>query len=242
LADADSQHRYSVAWLDLTRRGKGRGSVMGGDHARSVEAPAGLRDADLAGPTIRIPGATPALVNRVTVNVFNQIWYAKAPRNVSRGVESMGSFIYPLDGLTAWNRLYGDSGFLQYQFVVPYGEESTLVAVAETLVATPTPVSLAVLKRMGDSVGGYLSFPMPGWTLAVDMPLGDPRLGAVLDRCDERVADAGGRVYLAKDSRLRRDIAHEMYPDLAKWREVQAKLDPARRLRSNLSERLELIA
>jgi decaprenylphospho-beta-D-ribofuranose 2-oxidase len=168
------------------------------------------------------------------------MWYSRAPRRKRTSVESINSFFYPLDKISNWNRLYGRKGFLQYQFVVPYGEENTLVGVAEDLVATSTPISLAVLKRMGESDGGLISFPIPGWTLALDMPLGDPDLAAVLDGCDAKVARAGGRVYLAKDSRLRHEMVDQMYPNLSRWKEARERLDPDRRLRSNLSNRLGL--
>jgi decaprenylphospho-beta-D-ribofuranose 2-oxidase len=146
-----------------------------------------------------------------------------------------------LDRIPGWNRLYGKRGFLQYQFVVPDDEPDTVVAVAERVARAGVPVALAVLKRMGPSAGGPLSFPMPGWTLALDLPLGDPSLSSILDECDDDVAGAGGKVYLAKDSRLRAGVAREMYRMLPAWREVRSSLDPHQRLRSNLSQRLGLI-
>jgi decaprenylphospho-beta-D-ribofuranose 2-oxidase len=240
LFDSDARHRYSVAWLDLSRHGRGRGVVMGADHASVNDVPRRRSGHTPLERTVSIPARCPRLVNELTVAAFNQMWYSRAPRRKRTSVESINSFFYPLDKISNWNRLYGRKGFLQYQFVVPYGEENTLVGVAEDLVATSTPISLAVLKRMGESDGGLISFPIPGWTLALDMPLGDPDLAAVLDGCDAKVARAGGRVYLAKDSRLRHEMVDQMYPNLSRWKEARERLDPDRRLRSNLSNRLGL--
>jgi decaprenylphospho-beta-D-ribofuranose 2-oxidase len=239
LLESDIHYRYSVAWADLSHR-KGRGLVMAANHATMDEVPGPLpaqyREEDL----ISLPDWCPGLVNSFTVNIFNRMWYALGKRQIGSQIESLGSFFYPLDRIGVWNRLYGEMGFLQYQFVVPLGHEDIVLEIAEVLMQMPTPVSLAVLKRMGESSPGYLAFPMPGWTLAVDMPLGDPDLGRTLDECDSKVAAAGGRVYLAKDSRLRREFVEEMYPNLSTWRHAQARLDPEGRLRSNLSLRLGL--
>jgi decaprenylphospho-beta-D-ribofuranose 2-oxidase len=242
LLEADVRHQYSVAWLDLSPGGRGRGLVTGADHASKDEA-AGFPTRKSAGSrrlTMTVPTWNPAVVNALTVGVFNRLWNELGRRRAGTRIESLDSFFFPLDRIGEWNRLYGKKGFLQYQFVVPLDREDVLMDVTKTLVSMDTPVSLAVLKRMGVRSSGYLSFPAPGWTLAVDMPLGDPSLRQTLDECDLEIAAAGGRVYLAKDSRLRRGLVDEMYPEIPLWREAQARLDPGRRLRSNLSERLGL--
>jgi decaprenylphospho-beta-D-ribofuranose 2-oxidase len=239
LLDSDTNHRYSVAWADLSDR-RGRGLVMSADHAPADENPGSPAAEQGWDRTISLPDWCPGVVNKFTVKIFNNIWYTLGKRRTGGRIESLDSFFYPLDRVDLWNRLYGERGFLQYQFVIPHDHENTLFEIAEVLAQMATPVSLAVLKRMGEASPGYLSFPMPGWTLAMDMPLGDPDLGRILDECDSRVAEAGGRTYLAKDSRLRRRFLEEMYPNLPTWRHVQAGIDPDRRLRSNLSLRLGL--
>ena len=184
-----------------------------------------------------VPGG---LLNRLSIAAFNEAWFRRAPTHRKNELQSMWKFFYPLDGVAEWNRLYGPLGFLQYQFAVPPGRGDVVHAAIGTLSSRRIPAFLAVLKRFGPSSPGPLSFPMPGWTLALDIPIGSEGMGRCLDRLDEMVAEAGGRVYLAKDSRLRPDLVTTMYPRLEELRAVRRRVDPRGVLRSDLSRRLDL--
>jgi decaprenylphospho-beta-D-ribofuranose 2-oxidase len=150
--------------------------------------------------------------------------------------------MFPLDGLEAWPRLYGRAGLVQYQLVVPYGAERVLEEVLAELRRASVPCYLAVLKDFGEANAAPLSFPLAGWTLALDLPRAAPGLGAALDRCDERVAGCGGRVYLSKDSRLRPEALRAMYPRLSEWRAVRDRADPEGVWRSDLALRTGLVS
>jgi decaprenylphospho-beta-D-ribofuranose 2-oxidase len=150
--------------------------------------------------------------------------------------------MFPLDSLDAWPRLYGRHGLLQYQLVVPTGQEQVLSAVIERLRHARVPCFLAVLKDFGAANEAPLSFPIAGWTLALDFPRAAPGLLAVLERCDELVVAAGGRVYLTKDARLRPETVRAMYPRLEDWRNARDGADPERLWRSDLALRTGLIS
>lgn len=238
----DAEHRYSVAWVDLAPRTRGRGVLQQGDHAHDDEVPQRKRSKTSigGGALATVPPVVPNLVNRASVRAFNELWYRKAPRRPRTTFDSISSFFYPLDALGDWNRLYGRKGFLQHQFVVPFGREDVLLDVAERLTRAPVPVSLAVLKRLGPADGGPLAFPIAGWTIAADMPAGDAGLGPYLDALDELIAAAGGRVYLAKDARMRREAFRAMYERIGEWQASRALADPHGWFRSDLSVRLGL--
>ncbi|MFH9986335.1 FAD-binding oxidoreductase [Streptomyces luteogriseus] len=246
LAATDHRYRYSVAWIDLLARGAatGRAVLTRGDHAPLDALPARLRRDPLAFRTPRLP-ATPeilpeGLLSRTTVGLFNELWYRKAPRARTGRLQRICGFFHPLDGVPHWNRVYGRGGFVQYQFVVGHGREDALRRIVRRISEHRCPSFLAVLKRFGEADPGWLSFPVPGWTLALDIPAGLPGLGAFLDELDEEVAAAGGRVYLAKDARLRPELLAAMYPRLDDFRELRAELDPHGVFVSDLARRLSL--
>ncbi|MFJ6634554.1 FAD-binding protein [Streptomyces sp. NPDC091376] len=246
LTGTDDRYRYSVAWIDLLARGAatGRSVLTRGEHAPLDALPRRARRRPLGFRPLRLPAA-PALVpegllGRASVTLFNELWYRRAPRRRTGELQSIPAFFHPLDGVPHWNRIYGRSGFVQYQFVVGHGQEEALRAIVGRIARHGCPSFLAVLKRFGEGDPGWLSFPMPGWTLALDLPAGLPGLGVFLDELDDVVAGAGGRVYLAKDSRLRPELLAAMYPGLDRFRALRARLDPRGVFVSDLSRRLSL--
>lgn len=250
MAERDQRYRYSVAWIDCLARGGslGRSIVEWGEHACLDDLPPPRRGADRAlrfTPLDSIPApprAPSGLLNRWTVAAFNEMWYRKAPKRAEGHVVPAAAFFHPLDMVSGWNRIYGGRGFLQYQFVLPDGEEATLRRIIEELVEHRCASFLAVLKRFGPANPAPLSFPRPGWTLALDLPVAYGDLAGLLDRMDEQVVAAGGCIYLAKDSRLRPDLLEAMYPRLPAWRAVRDRMDPDRLMRSDLLRRLPALS
>ena len=246
--EGDRYYRYSVAWIDLMAKGSrlGRSILTRGDHATTDQlAPRDAVDPLAYDPhqLVAVPPLVPpaGLLNHTTVAAFNEFWYRKAPRRRVGQIVSISSYFHILDAIGSWNRLYGRPGFLQYQFVVPFGQEAALRAVVERLAGSGTASFLAVLKRFGAANPGPLSFPIPGWTLALDLPAGSRGLAGLLHGLDEVVLDAGGRHYLAKDSHTTPAAIRRGYPRLAEWQAVRASVDPAGVWASDQSRRLRLL-
>ncbi len=242
----DADYRYSVAWVDCMTSGArmGRGVLTRGDHAPLGALNAKQRSTPLAAPSgakLSVPfTAPPGLLNKLSISAFNELWFRKAPAKRDGEIQSVGTFFHPLDGVSNWNRMHGPKGFLQYQFAVPDAHGDVVTRAIEVLSSAKVPSFLAVLKRFGPGDPGPLSFPIEGWTLALDVPLGPPQLPKVLDQLDQMVAEADGRLYLAKDSRVSAELLRAMYPSLDSLNEVRRLIDPNGVMASDLSRRLEL--
>lgn len=244
LAEHDARSPYSVASLDVTATGArlGRGVLTVGDHACLDELPPRLKARPLAlgrGPFAIVPFELPEpTLNRWSIWAVNQVIAAmlkgKGPFDLYEG------FFYPLDILHEWNRGYGKRGFIQYQFVVPFdGGAKAVKILLEAMTSAGQLPFLNVLKRLGPANEAPLSFPTAGYTLAVDFPVRDG-LEALTRRLDAMVADAGGRLYLGKDSFLDPIMFRRMYPGYGAWAATRAKWDPGRTFTSDLARRLEL--
>ena len=253
LMSSGEEHRYSVAWLDLLAEGAkaGRAIVSRADPLardavklprRMTRSAGHVYPGALSRPAaLEVPrGFAQVLLRPASVRAFNALRWGAAPRRERGRQLALAPYLFPLDALGRWNRLYGPSGLIQYQFVVPLGAEATLLRCVELMRARRLPVYLAVFKRFGAAFGGPLSFPLEGWTLAVDMPASTPGLDAVLRDLDQLVAGCGGRVYLTKDAHLHADTLRVMYPALERFEAELARVDPDGVLRSDLARRLGL--
>ena len=248
MEQGDDEYRYSVAWIDLLATGAslGRSVLTRAEHATTADLDEHLRrvpDDPLQFDPPALPGVPehfPNVLPRPAVRAFNELWFRKAPKR-HRGVEGITGFFHPLDMVGDWNRLYGRHGFLQYQFVVPFDAVETVRAIIARVSASGHASFLAVLKRMGERSGGLLSFPMPGWTLTLDLPAGVAGLGPLLADLDTMVIAAGGRHYLAKDAHTTPDVIRAGYPELDRWKTIRSRVDPAGRWRSDQARRLALI-
>lgn len=243
MLDRHESFPYSVAWLDTLAPGNrvGRGVVSHGRHAASSEVD--TDDALHYSPRqlLSIPSMLQwNVLTTSVVRAFNHAWQRRAAMRPAHAIESIPTFFHPLDAVGNWNRLYGAAGLVQHQMVVPDRNRAAIVAALRALSSAGQPSFLSVLKRLGASSGGQLSFPMPGWTLAVDLPNRGPATGHLLDRLDAIAGEAEGRVYLAKDSNLTPQRLAMMYPRLHEWMLVRDAVDPTRVFQSDLARRLRL--
>jgi len=239
LTSTDHLYRYSVAWVDGRARGAklGRSVLLRGDHATRDDLPGGSLARE-RGRRLGVPPAVSAalLLRGPALSAYNVARFRRAREG--RSTETVDTFFYPLDAIADWNRLYGRRGLVQYQFAVPFGAEETVRSLLERFAAA-NPV-LVVLKQFGDA-SGPLSFPFPGWTVALDFAASTSGLAQLLDDADEVVAQAGGRIYLAKDARMHASLLERMYPRLEEWRSAQSALDQNGVMRCDLARRVRLV-
>ena len=242
---SDDTYGYSAAWFDTTTTGAklGRSVLTRGSLATVDQLPDKLRRDPLkfdAPQLLTFPDAFPnGLANRASMRAFSELWFHKAPKRQRDAVQNITAFYHVLDAFGEWNRIYGPNGFLQYQFVLPMGEEPALRRILEKIAAAPFKSGLNVFKRFGDGNGAPLSFPIPGWTITVDYPI-VPGLSRFCTELDELVLSAGGRLYLAKESRTSPATFAAGYPRLDEWRKIRAAVDPEGRFASDMSRRLAL--
>lgn len=240
--EASDEATYSVAWIDCVARGRdlGRSLIYLGEHAGKGELAEGA-DVFPVGkdPGLSVPVDLPSMaLNRTSVRAFNELYYRMGARRAGGShVVSLYPYFFPLDSIGEWNRIYGKRGFLQHQCVIPeQGARAVLGDILDRVARRGDASFLAVLKKLGQG-DGILSFPLPGYTLALDFPVKGDILN-FLDEIDRLVVAAGGRLYLAKDARQSRATFAAGYPALARFNAIRKSLDPAGNIRSKLSQRL----
>jgi decaprenylphospho-beta-D-ribofuranose 2-oxidase len=235
----DSKYSHTVAWIDLSRSYFARGIVGGGKFATLSE----LKNSYIPFPeklpgNVSLPKTLPfSIINNNTVGIFNSFWYRKP---LKRGLMHFQPFLHPLDSIKNWNGIYGRRGFLQYQFVVPFGKESLLFDFVDLMRFHKVTSFLTVLKRLHTKNSRFLSFPISGWTLAVDFSANEESFISALNAFDEKLTEVGGRIYLTKDSRVSKEHFQRMYPQVEDWRAIRNSLDPNNYWKSDQGRRLGL--
>ena len=236
LEDVHLSQEFSVGWIDALARGSrmGRGIVESADYADERLAVAPRK-------SLSVPFDFPSIsLNRLSVTAFNALYYRRVPRRGRTRTVPIDRFLYPLDAIGHWNRIYGKRGFYQFQCVLP--KEHSFDGMRQllgTISSSGQGSFLAVLKTLGREGPGLLSFPAPGHTLALDFPR---RAGVepLLRRLEEITLQFGGRIYLAKDAWLSADAFQAMYPRLGEFRRVLNRVDPSGRFDSNMARRLRI--
>jgi FAD/FMN-containing dehydrogenase len=237
LIEANEDTAYSVAWIDCLSRGRrlGRSLLMTGDFVDDGRLE--LKPGKPLAVPVDMPGF---LLNKYTVTAFNALYYHRVHKRQSEQVVHFDPFLYPLDSLHDWNRIYGKGGFTQYQFVIPkQAGRQGMAAILGRIAESGRGSFLAVLKSFGKGNDNYLSFPMEGYTLALDFKI-DQGLFPFLDELDRIVLDYGGRLYLAKDVRMSEATFKRGYPHWEAFQEVRRRYGADRVFHSLQSDRLGL--
>lgn len=224
VAESSVGWTYTVAWVDCLARGRGlgRGIFSRARHVAGASAP------PPAAPRLSVPVTPPVSpLNRLTLRAVNALlWRRLGPHGRRLRLVPAETFLYPLDAIGGWNRLYGPRGFRQYQCVLPEPVAPDAVRrLLETIARAGQGSFLAVLKTLGSLASpGLLSFPMPGTTLALDFPECGGATLDLLASLDRIVLEAGGRLYPAKDGRMPAAVFRAGFPE---WQHFAEKVDPA---------------
>jgi FAD/FMN-containing dehydrogenase len=239
LRESAADWTYTVGWIDCLARGSalGRGVLLRGRHASRDE---GGDRAPRAGRSLRVPLDAPEwLLNPAFMRLFNRLYHARQGALREPRLVSCDQFFYPLDAVHDWNRLYGARGFLQYQCVIPReAGRDPIRALLLELADQGAASFLAVIKDFGPANEAYLSFPIEGTTLSLDLPYRGQRTDRLVHELNAVVIRAGGRIYLAKDAVTRAEDFAQMTPRLDEWKAARDRWDPQRRFRSAQSVRL----
>lgn len=238
LFDQYQECSYNVAWIDTQTRGHklGRSILITGEHALT-----GSLNKPIAKQLIEVPFQAPSnLLNRHSITAFNNIYYSLATLGKSSSISHIGEFFFPLDRIGGWNKLYGTSGFIQYQFVVPtQGGLDAISKILKDVSATGAASFLSVLKKFGPENSNFLSFPLEGYTLAMDIPVSLEAF-KLIKRLDRIVVEHGGKIYLCKDSTLDESTFKSIYPKWPDFQAVRFKYSAVGKFKSNQSIRLGL--
>ncbi len=236
-ADIRDSATFSVGWIDALAGG----ASLGRGILETAEFAGGEQANPPVAKTKAVPFDFPGMaLNRLSVRMFNETYYRRVPEAGRERLRPFREFLYPLDALLQWNRIYGKRGFYQFQCVIP--EPVAPVALRrllETISATGSPSFLAVLKTLGGPGRGFLSFPLRGYTLALDFPR-KPGAEDLVRKLEAITVEHGGRVYLAKDSLLSPESLQTMYPELSRFHAVLSRVDPKSRFTSDQARRLGL--
>ncbi len=237
LFEANRQAPYSVAWIDCISKGKalGRSLVMVGDFLDNgnLELPSKYQ--------LSIPFYLPrATLNKWFIKTFNLLYYHKHHTKISQKKVDLDTFFYPLDTIGHWNRIYGKKGFLQYQFILP--KEASFHGLKEILTtlskAKKSPF-LGVLKLYGPANSNWLSFPLEGYSMALDLKI-ERGIFKLLNRLDQIVLRHHGRLYLTKDARMSRQTVDAGYPNIHRFRELRKDYNMNKKFQSLQSRRLDI--
>lgn len=186
-----------------------------------------------------IPFNFPSFVlNNWSVKIFNWLYYGKVNKRVSRRSVNIDTFFYPLDATGHWNRIYGKNGFTQYQFILPKENSyKGLHDILSSIAASGKGSFLAVLKLYGQANNNWLSFPMEGYGLALDFKV-EKGVFELLDQLDKIVLKYKGRIYLAKDARVCKEVFEQGYSQVETFRKYRKDNKMDKKFQSLQSERV----